>query len=305
MKSNTPNKKLTPEQEQEFFAKLEVPYQRSKSEVWEKLASTLKNDTSENDDPTIEKSNTKVVSLKRKRAVYLSIAASFLILTSVGLFARFYTKTIEVNAGQFTSHTLPDGSQIHLNAATKIAYAPYWWRFSRKVSLKGEAFFEVAKGKKFQVVSERGVTQVLGTKFNIRSRDTTYEVFCTEGKVRVSDHKSKEVVIVPGEFAEIKAKKVKKFTFTVAKKEEVLSWRLKKFIYNYSPLARVLKDIERHYNVKIETNLSYELLNRPAFTGLFRRSLSIDEVLKIVCYSLSLTFESTSSRSFVISNPEK
>ena len=296
MKSNTPNKKLTPEQEQEFFAKLEVPYQRSKSEVWEKLASSL-----ENDDPTMGKSDTKVVSLRRNRAVYLSIAASFLILTSVGLFARFYTKTIEVNAGQFTSHTLPDGSQIHLNAETKIAYAPYWWRFSRKVSLKGEAFFEVAKGKKFQVVSERGVTEVLGTKFNIRSRRETYEVFCTEGKVKVSDHKAERVVLVPGQFAEVKAKNVKKYTFTVAKKEEVLSWRLKKFIYNTTPLTKVFKDIERHYNVKIKIDLSPEL-NQSAFTGIFSRSVSVDEALKIICYSFNLTLESTSSRSFIIKN---
>ncbi len=193
MKSNHPHKKLTPEQEPAFFDKLEVPYQRSKAEVWEKLSAAM-------DDKAVaeQKSARKIIPLSRK-STSLSLVASFLLLIGVALFARFYTKTVRVNSGQFVSHTLPDGSQVHLNAATEIAYAPYWWRFSRKVSLKGEAFFEVAKGKKFQVISERATTEVLGTSFNIRARGNVYEVYCATGKVRVKALQGNEIVLVPGE----------------------------------------------------------------------------------------------------------
>jgi len=292
MKSNDPHKKLTPQQEQEFFAKLEVPYQRSKSEVWEKLASAM------DDTPSAEKKPAdKVIPLRRK-SVYISVAASFLLLLGVGMFARYYTKTIQVNAGQFTSHTLPDGSQIHLNAETEIAYAPYWWRFSRKVSLKGEAFFEVAKGKKFQVTSDKGVTEVLGTKFNIRARGAGYEVYCTEGKVRVSNRATtSQVMLLPGQLAKLNNQQLEKGTKEI-KQDVILSWRLKKFVYNTTPLEKVLRDIERHYDVKIQIDLPS--INKYNYTGLFSRSISVEEALKIICLSFELTLESTSSRSFTI-----
>ncbi|OJJ15329.1 hypothetical protein BKI52_38590 [marine bacterium AO1-C] len=291
MKSNNSHKKLTPQQEQEFFAKLEVPYQRSKSEVWEKLSAKI------DETPVSEKkSAVKVVSLNRKR-VYLSVAASFLLLAGVSLFARLYTKTIQVNAGEFTSHTLPDGSQVHLNAETKIAYAPYWWRFSRKVNLDGEAFFEVAKGKKFQVISGRGITEVLGTKFNIKARGASYEVYCTEGKVGVEDYKAHKVILLPGELAKFRNKDLKKYAKEV-KQEAILSWRLNKFIYNTTPLAKVLKDVERHYNVKVQTALTD--LDGYSYTGIFSRSVSAEEALKVICVSLGLSLENTKSHSFVI-----
>ncbi|HAS45994.1 MAG TPA: iron dicitrate transport regulator FecR [Microscillaceae bacterium] len=291
MKSNDPHKKLTPQQEQEFFSKLEVPYQRSKSEVWEKLSSVMDDTSSAEKKPAA-----KVISLRRKN-VYVSLAASFLLLLGVGMFARFYTKTIEVNAGQFTSHTLPDRSQVHLNAETKIAYAPYWWRFSRKVSLKGEAFFEVAKGKKFQVTSDKGVTEVLGTKFNIRARGTSYEVYCTEGKVRVSNRTTSQVVLLPGQLAKLNNKQLEKSAKEV-KQDAILSWRLKKFIYNTTPLAKVLRDVERHYNVKIQIALTdLDVYN---YTGIFSRSVSVEEALKVICLSLGLNLEHTKSRLFTI-----
>ena len=66
--------------------------------------------------------------------------------------------------------------------------------FSRKVSLEGEAFFEVNPGKKFEVVSKFGKTIVLGTSFNIYSRNSSYQVTCMTGKVKVIENTGRNEV---------------------------------------------------------------------------------------------------------------
>ena len=71
-----------------------------------------------------------------------------------------------------------------LNAASRLQYHPYWWRFERQVKLEGEVFL-VKPGTLFKVVSEKGTTEVLGTEFNIYSREKNYSVFCQSGTVKV------------------------------------------------------------------------------------------------------------------------
>ncbi|MFQ5771306.1 MAG: FecR family protein, partial [bacterium] len=97
--------------------------------------------------------------------------------------------------------SLPDNSEVNLNAESSIKYPPKSWAKQREVILTGEAFFKVAEvGTPFSVRSGFVVTSVLGTSFNVRARGIQVEVACVTGKVSVKSlQKAYEPVILsPG-----------------------------------------------------------------------------------------------------------
>ncbi|MBO3698225.1 FecR family protein [Roseivirga sp. E12] len=281
MENNKRDKDLTSAEEQALFSKLEFSYAKSKDDVWADLDDLIENNSSETE-PVKEG---RVI---RMNWVSMSIAASMVLLLSYGLFARFYTKTVTVGAGEFISHVLPDGSQVHLNAASTIKYAPYWWKFDRKVKLDGEAFFEVEKGERFAVYSSLGVTEVLGTKFNIYARGLDYEVFCETGKVGVSNKFSDQVVLLPGESVKLNIEKLEKEDSN-AEKEAILAWRNNEFNYNTTRLSKVFADFERQYNITIE--LEDPSIANEEHTGVMKRPEKAVDALELILpnYNLSST----------------
>ncbi|MCJ7821167.1 MAG: FecR family protein [Bacteroidales bacterium] len=111
----------------------------------------------------------------------IAIAAGIALLMGVSALFNFYTKTVNVPAGQHSEIYLPDNSKVSLNAQSTISYKPLMWRFARTVEFEGEACFDVVKGNQFEVISARGKTVVLGTTFNIYSRNNDYQVTCITG----------------------------------------------------------------------------------------------------------------------------
>ncbi|OEK00126.1 hypothetical protein BFP97_00725 [Roseivirga sp. 4D4] len=290
MENNKRDKDLTSAEEQKLFSKLEFSYAKSKDDVWAGLNDLIGEETK-------EELPVKEGKLVRMNWVSMSIAASMVLLLTYGLFARFYTKTVEVGAGEFTSHVLPDGSQVHLNAASSIKYAPYWWKFNRKVKLNGEAFFEVEKGERFTVYSSLGTTEVLGTKFNIYARGLDYEVYCESGKVGVSNEFSDQVVLLPGESVKLNIERLEKEDAN-AEKEAILAWRNNEFNYNTTPFSKVFSDLERHYGVRIE--LEDESIANEEYTGVIERPKSAIEALKTILVGYNLAPSEKGRQTYLI-----
>ena len=259
----------------DFFSKASIPFKESKEEIWEKLSNKL---------TEAPKAKTKVISM-----TWFKLAAAVLILlVAATFFMKFYTTTIESLKGEHLAYTLPDGSIIDLNAASSISYHPYWWNFNREVELEGEAFFEVEKGSNFAVVSENGKTEVLGTSFNIFSRNSYYNVFCKTGKVRVSSTKTDvELIINPGEMAIIdNINNTGSIQNTLS--ENILGWKSNKFNFTSMPLANVIDELERQYNVSI--SIEIKSLSELLYTGYFTKTTSIESTLDLICQSFDITF---------------
>ena len=72
------------------------------------------------------------------------------------------------------------------SAGSELNYNASKWGEKRELELKGEAFFDVEKGKRFDVNTELGKISVLGTEFNVLSRDSIFKVSCYEGLVQVT-----------------------------------------------------------------------------------------------------------------------
>ncbi len=282
------NDDLKKQPDKTLFSQVEIDYSRSRQSVWAAIESQI-------EQAAAASPATNSVSFAPNRWLYMGAAAAVVLAFSLGLFAKFYTTQVNAPAGELLSHTLPDGSAVHLNAVSSLAYAPYWWWFDRSVQLNGEAFFEVEKGSKFSVNSPQGTTQVLGTSFNVYARDTDYQVYCKTGKVEVI--KQNHVILTPGEFAFHAGGQLVKETRSEAE-EAILSWQLKKFIYNTTPLSKVLADLKRHYNIELTTQINN--IGQYHYTGLFSRTVSVEEALKIVSFSFDFTFEKVADHTFVL-----
>ena len=96
--------------------------------------------------------------------------------------------TVEAPQGTHSRISLPDGTQVWLNAGSALSYGSSFNETSREVSLSGEAYFEVARHAALPFrVEARGCTfTVLGTKFDISAyaEDPAVTAALLEGALR-------------------------------------------------------------------------------------------------------------------------
>ncbi len=272
------NNKLSQNDLENFLAKVEVPHTQSKEEIWERLSQKLE-----------ETSSRKSRLIHPRR--WMAAAAALIILIGLAAVLRFQATTLQTSSGQHLVCELPDGSKVRLNAESTITYHPWWWRISREIKFEGEAFFEVQKGSPFRVISEAGKTVVLGTSFNIFARSGNYEVVCVTGKVRVVSPDNKEAILIPDYTAKIQANGqilVKKLNA----KDDQTDWIHNKFSFTSVPLTSVFQEVERQYNVTIQTGISQELI----YTGHFQGQREVGEVLELLCKPFGLQFEKISEK---------
>ncbi len=277
--------------EKRFFEKATVPYQRSKEEVWDDLSGKLS-------EKPERKDSAPVVRMAR-RLMVAGIAASVLVFLSIGLFLRFHTERVNVPNGQHLNYYLPDSSRIELNARSTLSYHPYWWKFNRNIRFEGEGYFEVEEGSTFTVRSQNGTTEVVGTSFNIYSRNEDYTVACITGKVKVKSRSDESVVLGPGYEASVNEQGM----ISVEKKsrpEEAITWTEGMFNFTGAPLLEVIAEIERQYNVIILINEEPGL----SYTGLFSREKPVEEVLGLICKPFGLTFVEKSDGVYQILNTQ-
>ena len=229
------------------------------------------------------------------KSTVLAIAASILLITGIGSFLRFYTTKITTTAGQHQLVELPDGSTVNLNAESTIQYYPYWWRFNRHVKFEGEGLFNVQKGKKFTVSSPLGTTEVLGTSFNIFSREEIYKVTCLTGSVRVTSKTKNQVILKPNSKAEVQANGKIHVQHNIDTYPEI-SWKKNIFLFTATPVMEVFYEIERQYGVTIKTKFNSSAL----YTGNFTKQQDVEEILGYVCPALGLKYMKKSATEYFV-----
>ncbi|WP_222538227.1 FecR family protein [Pedobacter polysacchareus] len=190
--------------------------------------------------------------------------------------------TLSTGRGETYVLSLPDKSKVWLNAATSLTYAAGLNEAGiRKIKLKGEAYFEVAKDKKrpFVVETEDQQIEVLGTHFNISNYEDGVAVKTTllEGSVRVkAGAHSLEKILAPGQQAIIQNKVIQVLPADTA---SAVAWKNGFFRFNDENIEDVMQQISRWYNVDI----SYK--GKPVeerFTGKVSRAKNLSEVLLIL-----------------------
>ncbi len=139
-----------------------------------------------------------VVPLFQKLKPIMRIAA-VLVLGLAIYYGPFYDnmKTVKTAENQRTV-TLPDASLVALNNASQLRYKKSDFKNKRVVNLVGEAEFDVKEGSVFEVVTWSGVISDLkGTKFSVKQRSGSFEIFAKEGEVSFA-YKGKVVRLPAG-----------------------------------------------------------------------------------------------------------
>lgn len=208
------------------------------------------------------------------------------------------TNTLKVPYGKKFQLELSDGTQIHLNSGTTITYPETFPEDGeRKISLIGEAYFDVTHDKKhpFIVKAKALNVKVLGTSFNVSAypEDKTEDVVLVRGSVGMYAEEQglleKENILSPG-YKGIFEKKNGNISKKEVNIEIYTAWREGRIIFRNMTLANIFKKLERQFGYEIEIE-NKTLANKKFNTNLGKQSLKeiLDSFKKI--YGINYTIE--------------
>ena len=178
-------------------------------------------------------------------------AAIFVLALGVTFAVKNFVPQIQTaDFGEKSTFSLPDNSEVVLNSGSEINYKKWNWDNNRHLELQGEAYFRVAKGKKFEVQTSLGKVSVLGTQFNVKARKNRFDVICYEGRVKVN-YGNTQIILTHGQSV----------TFENGKQFNTRPLSLLnqngstiKFAFNKENIKSLLDELERQYNITIELN---------------------------------------------------
>ncbi len=163
------------------------------------------------------------------------------------------THKLYIPRGEMFKVVLSDGTEVLLNADSRLSYPSVFKGKQRIVALEGEAYFNVAKDAERPFIVKSGAlyTKVLGTIFNIcnyNSDKTTITLI--EGKVEISDKSgTQRLEIAAGEKASITPEGI---FVEKADTNSYVYWKEGYFYFDDCTMVDMMKEIGRWYNVDIE-----------------------------------------------------
>ncbi|WP_200978259.1 FecR family protein [Echinicola sp. 20G] len=193
-----------------------------------------------------------------------------------------HSKIIVPIGGRYTVE-LQDGTKVWLNSASTLSFPSDFKQSKREIVLDGEAYFEVAHNPKSPFTVEANGTQVtvLGTHFNIKAyqNENVTKTTLLEGKVEVA-YKGQKKVLVPGSQALSK----EDLEVSTGSVKEAIAWKEGYFLFQSTKLDEVLRQLERWYNIKVDTKGQIP-------TRHFNASIDMDTKLSRVIEVLELSGE--------------
>lgn len=211
-------------------------------------------------DFTISREERKPI-IRRLPSKKAKIAAGItgLVIAAGILFYSFTNKsytTYSSNYSETKKVTLPDGSEVLLNANSSLKYLNSWSKNNREVWLKGEGFFKIKHIKnsgdipvKLIVHASEINVEVVGTEFNVNTRDKNKpQVLLLKGKVRLSAMAANRqpINMLPGELA-LFSNNSKSFSTNNVNPLNYLAWTDHKYIFEKTSLQKLCEKIEEYY----------------------------------------------------------
>ncbi|MDR1675277.1 MAG: FecR domain-containing protein [Tannerella sp.] len=191
--------------------------------------------------------------------------------------------TLHVPAGQRVSLTLQDGTVVWLNAQTSLTYPVVFSEKERRVTLEGEAWFEVAKNTEKPFVVTMGEVEVkaLGTAFNLHGypQEPYKRISLVEGSVAVSlsGNAAQRRTLRPGEEAVVQGDRMKVASIP---NMDYFLWTEGIYSFENETLEKILKALELYYDIAIEVKDPAMLQWK--YTVKFRQRDGIREILRLM-----------------------
>ncbi|WP_178986464.1 FecR family protein [Winogradskyella helgolandensis] len=229
---------------------------------------------------------------------WMKVASRFAAIFVIGLALFLFlnkdnTNIISTDLAQKETITLPDNSRVELNELSQLDYDSSNWENERTLNLKGEAFFDVEKGKRFDVTTKFGKVSVLGTEFNVLSKDSIFKVTCYEGLVEVR-YNDKVIQLPAGSEFVLDSGNAQKSNVAIAEPY----WLKKMSVFKDAPIKAVLLELENQYNISITDSIITDDLR---FTGAFEHN-NLNSALKSISQPLGLTYSIINNEKVTIHN---
>jgi transmembrane sensor len=249
----------TPEEKQYFETFFNAAQKNKDWAAWEESSrNRIGQEIFQSIEQTLEKEERRwlafvpVMRVAASIAVIVSIAWAILLLVNRHPQGNYMTEV--TGPGQRATLTLSDGSVVTLNAGSVLTFPERFTGDRRKVTLHGEAFFDIKRNpeKPFVIATPTLETLVLGTSFNIRAYDaeTHAAVTVKTGTVKVSSRNNHTVVLKPEEQAYFDN------TTALLEKRNVssgnfLAWTSEILYLDNTPMREVVETLEQWYNIQI------------------------------------------------------
>jgi transmembrane sensor len=212
-----------------------------------------------------------------------------------------YNTLIVPPAGTYNIQ-LPDGTNVWLNAMSKLRFPVKFGTKERTVELIGEAYFEVTKNINvpFKVLTHNQTIEVKGTHFNVNSyaEENFSRTTLLEGSVQVSDPAApgKSWTLSPGEQATTN-KRTGQIILAKANLKEAIAWKNGYFLFNDEQLESIMTKVARWYDIEVV----YEgKLEEQSFLGKIERSKEISSILKLLELTGNVHFKISGRRVIVM-----
>lgn len=248
----------------------------------------------------------------RRMRYGITAAAVLVLLAGIGWLAdlTFTTRTQQQKTEvrdvvrSKSNITLPDGTQVILNAGSKLTYDDEFKGQTREVRLTGEAYFDVVHDAQhpFIIHTGTGIIKVLGTSFNVRDyeNEPSFETTLIRGRVEVNlnANNTNKIVLKPGEKVVVTKRQalsrknrasevtIKPFTITEGLVAEI-SWTKGQLAFVNTPLSDIARDLDRQFGVRIR--FQSDRVKEYKYTGVFDET-NAEEILKILSLSRKFRF---------------
>ncbi len=235
-------------------------------------------------------------------------AAILLLVMGFGYFFWMETNTVSGEApavaikvertnplGQKSKIHLPDGSTVYLNAGSRITYLSDFNNNSRKLSLEGEAYFEVAKNPDipFEVHTDGVVVTAVGTSFNVNAfvSKNIESIALNTGKVKIEriDVDGSQAVpsyLVPGDMAFFNHQSGT-IELSDYKGMDPFGWKDGRIVFHHASFDQVLETLSRWYNV--EFTVEGSLRQKWNYSSTFENEV-LENVLESLKFSENIDY---------------
>jgi ferric-dicitrate binding protein FerR (iron transport regulator) len=243
---------------------------------------------------------------------FIKIAAAALILLGAGTFVYMQmsrkpaVEMVQLNTGHDPNtliKTLADGSVIYIAQNSVFSFPEEFESGSRTVELKGEAFFDIApdEGNPFIIETNEALIQVLGTAFNVKTKNGDgFELFVDRGSVKVtlkSDPSASEMVVAGEKITTMKNSLVKSKHIP----GEASSWYKHRMHFKDETLQNIITVLNRNFNTTfvVESNE----IGKRKMTVTFRNETA-ETITELICMTLNLKSQTKNGAVLFFENEE-
>jgi transmembrane sensor len=173
-----------------------------------------------------------------------------------------YSAQLATARGEQRDITLPDGSQLSLDSATRVQVTLYRSHRDTRL-LQGQALFSVAHDSRrpFHVLAGTRRVTVLGTRFSVRQVGRSYQVAVAEGRVQVRQYASdadaqrdsaplQQAILLAGQQVGSQNRLLGSITPQAA--AAVAAWRSGRLVFDNTPLSEVIAEFNRYGDSQLQ-----------------------------------------------------